>query len=318
MEFLTNQPSELLVTLVAGGGAFAVVMMIWYGLMEASPVKHRMQYVQDYQRRAGPTTRPSRSRERPTAMGTMRGIVAKAKLMQASQTNARTLKLARAGYRSRDSIIVYLFAKLVSPFIFGALSLVVGSFALPEASMSQTGLIGMGGVLLGFYAPELYLSNIASRRQQAMQKALPDALDLMVVCAEAGLSLDASLGRVANELAHSCAELADELSVTAVELAFLPERKTALTNLAMRADLQAIRAVVNTLSQTEKYGTPLSQSLRVLANEFREQRMLKAEEKAARLPAVLTVPMILFILPTLFIVLVGPAMLDLYDKFLNK
>ena len=135
-----------------------------------------------------------------------------------------------------------------------------------------------------------------------------------MICAEAGLSLDTALNRVADEMAVSAPELADELALTSVELNFLPERRMALGNLAKRVDLPAIRGVVNTLIQTEKYGTPLAQSLRVLSAEFREQRMLKAEEKAARLPATLTVPMIMFILPTLFIVLVGPAMLGVYDQ----
>ena len=154
----------------------------------------------------------------------------------------------------------------------------------------------------------------AAKRRQALRKGAPDGLDLLVICAEAGLSLDTALNRVAEEIALSAPELADELALTGVELNFLPERRMALDNLARRADLPAIRGVVNTLIQTEKYGTPLSQSLRVLSAEFRDQRMLRAEEKAARLPAILTVPMILFILPTLFIVLVGPAMIDVYDK----
>ena len=128
------------------------------------------------------------------------------------------------------------------------------------------------------------------------------------------MSLDTALNRVADEMAVSAPQLSDELALTSVELNFLPERRMALGNLAKRVDLPAIRGVVNTLIQTEKYGTPLAQSLRVLSAEFREQRMLKAEEKAARLPATLTVPMIMFILPTLFIVLVGPAMLGVYDQ----
>jgi tight adherence protein C len=128
------------------------------------------------------------------------------------------------------------------------------------------------------------------------------------------LSLDTALNRVADEIGPSAPELADELAMTAVELNFLPERRQALLNLGRRCDLPAIRGVVNTLVQTEKYGTPLSQSLRVLSGEFREQRMMRAEEKAARLPATLTVPMIVFILPTLFIVLIGPALIDVFDQ----
>jgi tight adherence protein C len=142
---------------------------------------------------------------------------------------------------------------------------------------------------------------------------LPDGLDLLVICAEAGLSLDAALNRVSRELGLSSPDLADELGLTAVELGFLPNRRQALMNLTKRTNLPPIRGVVNTLVQTERYGTPLAHSLRVLSAEFREERMLKAEEKAAKLPATLTVPMILFILPTLFCVLIGPAIIQVLD-----
>jgi tight adherence protein C len=157
------------------------------------------------------------------------------------------------------------------------------------------------------------VNNLVKKRQLLLARALPDGLDLLVICAESGLSLDAALDRVANEIGEASAALAEELSLTSIELGFLPERRQALLNLNRRTNLPSIRGVVNTLLQTEKYGTPLSQSLRVLANEFRDQRLLKAEEKAARLPATLTVPMILFILPVLFIVLVGPAVIQVMD-----
>ncbi len=150
-------------------------------------------------------------------------------------------------------------------------------------------------------------------RQNRLRRQLPDGLDLLVICAEAGLSLDAALTRVSREIGFSAPDLADEIGLTAVELGFLPNRRQALMNLAKRTELPAIRGVVNTLVQTERYGTPLAHSLRVLSAEFREERMLKAEEKAAKLPATLTVPMILFILPTLFIVLVGPAIIQVMD-----
>jgi tight adherence protein C len=135
-----------------------------------------------------------------------------------------------------------------------------------------------------------------------------------VICAESGLSLDAALDRVANEIGDANVELGEELSLTSIELGFLPDRRLALLNLNRRTNLPSIRGVVNTLLQTEKYGTPLSQSLRVLATEFRDQRLLRAEEKAARLPATLTVPMIVFILPVLFIVLVGAAVIRVMDN----
>ncbi len=209
-------------------------------------------------------------------------------------------------------------AKASLPLAFTALGvvLVYGLGVAPLGPEFRPLMLG-SAALFGFVAPDIFIANLASKRRQALQKALPDGLDPLVICAEAGLSLDAALNRVAEEIGTSSPELADELALTAVELNFLPERRQALVNFGKRCDLPAVRGVVNTLVQTEKYGTPLSQSLRVLSAEFREQRMLKAEEKAARLPATLTVPMILFILPTLFIVLVGPAMIDVYDKLIN-
>ena len=245
----------------------------------------------------------------------MRRIAQSLKLLQSQQTSRLTDKLAQAGARSRDAVVVFMFFKLAMPVVFAAVAafafyvLAVGEFP----SFTRL-LLVVGAAGLGWFAPELYLRNRIGKRQQLLQKALPDALDLLVICAEAGLSLDAALERVAREIGGSSPELSEELALTSVELGFLPERRQALLNLNRRTDLPAIRGVVNTLVQTEKYGTPLAHSLRVLASEFREQRLLKAEEKAARLPATLTVPMIVFILPVLFIVLVGPAVIKVMDN----
>jgi tight adherence protein C len=225
--------------------------------------------------------------------------------------------LAPAGLRSRDAVVVFLLFKLAMPVICGAAAFVLlYPMAITELAPALKLLIVLGATGLGFFAPEMYVSNITTKRQLALGKGLPDALDLLVICAESGLSLDAGLERVAGEIGNANTELAEELSLTSVELGFLPERRQALQNLNRRTAMASIRGVVNTLLQTEKYGTPLSQSLRVLANEFRDQRMMRAEEKAARLPATLTVPMIVFILPTLFIVLIGPAILSVMDSML--
>jgi tight adherence protein C len=248
----------------------------------------------------------------------MASVVTRMKLARSSQTEKLRDKLLRAGKRGRESLFAYLFCKPILPVAFAIGGFVLfyglGFGDLPQG-LRPVAVLAAG--LLGFYAPDIYLSNTATKRQQALQKALPDGLDLLVICAEAGLSLDAALNRVAEEIAPSAPVLAEELGLTAVELNFLPERRQALLNLARRCAMPAMRGVVNTLMQTEKYGTPLSQSLRVLSSEFREQRMLRAEEKAARLPATLTVPMIVFILPTLFIVLAGPAMLSVYDNLIK-
>jgi tight adherence protein C len=163
----------------------------------------------------------------------------------------------------------------------------------------------------GFKLPGLLVVNARTKRFYAIQKSLSDTLDLMMICAEAGLSLAAALDRVARELGGTYPEMAEELSLTSIEMGFLPDRKRALLNFTERVDMPEIRGITGVLIQTEKYGTPIAQALRVLASEFREQRMLRAEQKAARLPAIMTVPMIIFILPTLFIVVMAPAIIKL-------
>jgi tight adherence protein C len=258
---------------------------------------------------------PRRSRQRQqAALGLVNQVITRLNLMRSEHATKTALRLARAGWRSKEAVSVFLFLKLCLPFAFGGLAAFMvyggGAFQLPP--MGQL-LVAMGAVVVGAYMPEIYVKNATDKRRAALQKGLPDTLDLLVICAEAGLALDAALSRVAGEMARSCPEIADEFGLTSIELGFLPVRRTALENLARRVDTPAIRGVVNTLLQTEKYGTPLAQSLRVLAIEFREERMLKAEEKAAKLPAVMTVPLIVFILPTLFVVLLGPAVLRTID-----
>lgn len=179
-------------------------------------------------------------------------------------------------------------------------------------------LVPPGAILLAFMAPDLVVKNQTQKRMDAIRKGLPDALDLMVICAEAGLTLDTALNRVTQEMGKSAPELADEFGLASIELGFLPDRRQALANLAERVPLPSVRGVVTTLVQTERYGTPLAMSLRVLSAEFRNERMMKAEEKAARLPATMTVPLILFILPTLFVVLLGPAACQISDELINR
>ena len=175
-----------------------------------------------------------------------------------------------------------------------------------------------GTLVLSYKAPDLALKNRIDKRTAAIRKGLPDALDLMVICAEAGLTVDAAFARVARELRRAYPELGDEFQLTSVELGFLTDRRQALENLSTRVNLDALRGVVTTMIQTEKYGTPLASSLRVLSAEFRNERMMRAEEKAARLPAIMTVPLILFILPTLFVVILGPAGCSINDTLMTS
>src|SRR3569623_125454 len=181
-------------------------------------------------------------------------------------------------------------------------------------SIKRFGLVA-GTLVLSYKAPDIWLKNKIGKRTTAIRKGLPDALDLLVICAEAGLTVDAAFNRVAKELGRAYPALGDEFALTAIELSFLTERRQAFENFAYRVDLDSVRGVVTTMIQTERYGTPLASALRVLSAEFRNERMMRAEEKAARLPAIMTVPLILFILPVLFIVILGPAACSIADAF---
>jgi tight adherence protein C len=249
----------------------------------------------------------------------MRAAVTRLNLLRSRHASEARLLLARAGMRSPDAMIAFLFARLSLPSILGIATLMDSSLlALLPVPHEFRFVPAIGAAFLGFYAPRIYLTNAAGKRAKQLRLALPDGLDLMVICAEAGLSLDATLVRVSRELANSFPELAEEFAITAAELTFLPDRRAAFENLNNRTDSDAIRAIVNTLQQTAKFGTPLAQSLRVLSAESRAARLTRAEEKAARLPAMLTVPMIIFILPTLFIVLLGPAAINIMDTLFKR
>lgn len=252
------------------------------------------------------------------SLSMVRQVVQQLKLLQQHQVGTLQQKLTQAGYRHKDAIILFAFAKLVMPFVgLGAGLLLAGiDWSQPFSTSQVKGwfiflLTGYAGARL----PEIIVSNARSKRHAAIRKGLPDALDLMMICAEAGLSLAAALDRVARELGRVNPELAEEFSITSVELGFLPDRAVALKNLGLRCDVKEIRGFVNVIAQTEKYGTPIAQALRVLSKEFREERMLRAEQKAARLPALMTVPMIVFILPTLFIIVLAPAIIGVMDNF---
>lgn len=299
--------------------AFALSAFIAVYLVSNAAASHRARMARV--RTAAARRGRSRARRRGPAggddlMGLIKQVVERVNVMRDRRGAQLSRKLAQAGWRSKDAVTLYLFGKLVLPGV--AASLV--AFYLFVAYQGELGtIVKLGAVVLaglvGSNLPDLLIKNQTQKRTKEIQKALPDALDLMVICAESGLSLDASFKRVATEMKPASAALADEFGLTLLELRFMPERRVSLENLAKRVPLQGITALVNTLFQTEKFGTPLAQALRVLAGEMRETRMLKAEEKAARLPALMTVPLIIFILPALFVVLLGPAIMDIGDMF---
>jgi tight adherence protein C len=299
---------------------FLLLGLVWVALRLREPNLRRVREIaaqQSLQRAA----RTGRSQSvRSTSKGFMHRVVTGLKLVRTVRAQALMQKLSSAGWRSGDALTMYLFAKVSLPVIVPVLTLLwlsTSSFGEWVTGWKRMAVMVALGVF-GYFLPDIWVQNAAQKRQKKIQLALPDALDLMVTCAEAGLSLEALMKRVASEMIRSGPELADELGLTCIEMEFLPDRRQALVNLADRTNLPSIRALVNALQQSSKFGTPLSQAMRVLASEFRDDRIVKAEEKAARLPVLLTVPMVLFILPPLIMVLVGPAALRVADQFVSK
>ncbi len=249
----------------------------------------------------------------------MRSFLSSLKVLQDSQLKTAQLQLVRAGIRSKDLAVTVIFARMFLPLIIGGgVIIAVYGFGWKADWTPFKRFMLIAVSLIGLYkAPDIFISNKAKKRTDAIRKGLPDALDLLVICAEAGLTVDSAFHRVARELGKAYPELGDEFALTAIELGFLTERRQAFENLAGRVNLDAVKGVVTTMIQTEKYGTPLASALRVLSAEFRNERMMRAEEKAARLPAIMTVPLILFILPVLFVVILGPAACAISDNFVG-
>ena len=308
-------------TLLTAMATMAILVAIYAATTAKDPMAKRVKSLNDRreQLKAGIVASTSKRRAKlvhqNASTDRIRAFLKSLKVLQEDQVKAAQIKLAQAGIRSKDMAVTVIFGRLIAPIVIGGFAVVMVYLVdyFPEwGSMKKAGLAG-GALILGYKAPDIFLKNLVTKRTHAIRKGLPDALDLMVICAEAGLTVDAAFGRVARELGRAYPELGDEWALTAIELGFLTERRMAFENLAQRVDLEAVRGVVTTMIQTEKYGTPLASALRVLSAEFRNERMMRAEEKAARLPAIMTVPLILFILPVLFVVILGPAACQISD-----
>ena len=250
----------------------------------------------------------------------MRSTLQSLRVLQDSQLKTAQQRLAQAGIRKKEWAVAVIFARMIAPIVLGAIvaATVYWSNFFPEWGSFKRFMAFAAAVGIGYKGPDIFISNLVNKRTDAVRKGLPDALDLLVICAEAGLTVDAAFNRVARELGRAYPELGDEFALTAIELSFLHERRSAFENLAYRVNLEAVKGVVTTMIQTERYGTPLASALRVLSAEFRNERMMRAEEKAARLPAIMTIPLIMFILPVLFIVILGPAACSISDAFAAK
>ena len=310
-------------TFLVGIAAIATMMAIYAAVTVKDPMAKRVKALND--RRAelktGMLTNSAKKRQslvrKTDTTEKMKDTLKGMKVLQEEQVKDVQQKLAQAGYRNKEMAVVIIFARMVLPVVMGLIGIVLFYWTdmFPDWGSTKRFMAFAGLVIAGYKGPETFLRNKAGKRTKAIQKGLPDALDLLVICAEAGLTVDAAFNRVARELGRAYPELGDEFALTAIELSFLTERRQAFENLAYRVDLDAVRGVVTTMIQTERYGTPLASALRVLSAEFRNERMMRAEEKAARLPAIMTVPLILFILPVLFIVILGPAACSIGDAF---
>ena len=311
-------------TMLSAVATFAVMLAIYAATTVKDPMARRVKALNERreQLKAGivaSTNKRKKLTNRNQAADNVRQLLSQFKMLQEDQVKKTQQRLMQAGIRTKDLAFFIIFARFVLPVVIGitaVLMLYVFGFEPQWSALRR--YMTVAGLLVGSYkAPDLWLKNKVTKRSHAIRKGLPDALDLLVICAEAGLTVDAAFSRVSRELGKAYPELGDEFGLTAIELGFLNERRNAFENLANRVNLEAVRGVVTTMIQTEKYGTPLASALRVLSAEFRHQRMMRAEEKAARLPAIMTVPLILFILPTLFVVILGPASCSIHDSFLH-
>ena len=316
----------MVATMLAAVAAAAVMLAIYAAVTVRDPMAKRVKALSERreQLKAGITATTAKKRaklvRKTETTDKMRSILSSLRVLQDDQIKVAQQRLAQAGIRKKELAVAVIFSRMVLPIVFGggAAIWLYALGGLPEWTPMKRFGVFAGLLILGYKAADIYINNLVNKRTDLVRKGLPDALDLLVICAEAGLTVDTAFNRVAKELGRGYPELGDEFALTAIELGFLTERRQAFENLAYRVNLPSIKGVVTTMIQTEKYGTPLASALRVLSAEFRNERMMRAEEKAARLPAIMTIPLILFILPTLFIVILGPAACSIGDAFAKK
>jgi tight adherence protein C len=309
------QDTRTLAMLFAAIGAVATVLTLAMPLIAGDDLNRRLRSVaiereKIRQRERERLAQGQRIALRQSPKQYMKTIVDQFNLAKwVGQDEARE-KLIQAGYRGHSPYVAYLFFRLVTPLV--ALSVTaVYLFAIvkvEQPTMIKI-LICLVGTYIGMQLPYVFLKNKITRRQLSIKRAFPDALDLLLICVESGMSVEAAFRRVSQEIGSQSVPLAEELTLTTAELAYLQDRRQAYENLAKRTDLEGVKAVCVSLQQAERYGTPLGQTLRTMAQENRDMRMSEAEKKAAALPPKLTVPMILFFLPVLFIVILGPAVI---------
>jgi tight adherence protein C len=301
------------ITAIAGILAFATIVTLGLPLLERNSLGNRMKAVSERReelRAKHQAALKQRGTLRIEPVTFMKQTIERLNLAKMLESEDTRDKLSQAGMRGQAPLTMFMFFRFVMPFIVFVAALIY-LFLVTHFTWSpmMKFLAALGAGIFGFYMPDVFISNLIQKRQQSIMRAFPDALDLMLICVEAGMSIESAFTRVASEIGSSSVELAEELGLTTAELSYLPDRRVAFENLAKRCGHNGVKAVASALNQAEKYGTPLGQALRVTAQENREMRMQEAEKKAAALPAKLTVPMILFFLPCLFVVILGPAIM---------
>lgn len=311
---LTLLQPQVAVMVLSAVAAFATVATLALPYLRGDRLNTRLKYVGSErdklraQRLAQLAEEDRQGRLRTQPRGFMMQVVDQLNLRKLLETESTREKLKMAGLRGQAPVVAFLFFRVAMPIVsfigaFAYLFLVKDYELAPLARLA----IATGAAYAGFYLPNVFVSNLIQRRQASIKRSFPDALDLMLICVQAGMSVEAAMAKVAQEISARSIELAEEFSLTTAELSYLPERRLAFENLGKRTGLPGVKAVGMSLIQAERYGTPVGQALRVMAQENRDMRMAEAEKKAAALPPKLTVPMILFFLPVLFIVILGPA-----------
>ena len=308
---------QFVVMVLAAVAAFATVASFVLPLLTGDRLGARMKYVASERERLradriaalADEQRQAKLRREPKSF--MKQVVEQLNLRKALETEGTRERLKMAGFRGQAPVVAFLFFRAILPVVgfsvvFFYLFLVKSYDLAPVVRLG----LAVGGAYIGFYFPILFVSNLIQRRQKSIKRVFPDALDLLLICVQAGMSVEAGMHKVATEIGSRSIELAEEFSLTTAELSYLPERRQAYENLGKRTGLDVVRAVGTSLIQAERYGTAVSQALRVLAKESRDMRMADAEKKAAALPPKLTVPMIVFFLPVLFVVILGPAVIQ--------
>ena len=307
---------QFVVMVLAAIAAFATVASLVMPLLSGDRLGPRMKYVASERERMRAerlvqlSEEQRRLRKEPKSF--MKQVVEQLNLRKALETEGTRERLKMAGFRGHAPVIAFLFFRATLPLVgFGVVFFYL--FFVNDYQLAPFMRLGLsiGGAYFGFYLPNIFVSNLIQRRQKSIKRVFPDSLDLLLICVQAGMSIESAMNKVANEIGPRSIELAEEFSLTTAELSYLQERRQAYENLGRRTGLPAVRAVGTSLIQAERYGTAISQALRVLAKESRDMRMSEAEKKAASLPPKLTVPMIVFFLPVLFVVILGPAFIQI-------